>query len=148
MEGLVDAKVDGRNGRRSLGALLRDLAEGSATLVRSEVRLATIEIGAAVAAISKGTALVATGGVLAFLGALSMVAGIVLLIGDQWLPADLYWVAALIVLVIAGAVAMWFAKRGTSMLSPSQLAPTETVKTLKEDKEWLKQRLTSGATSN
>jgi len=146
MEDLV--RVDGRNGRRSIGELLRDLAEGSATLMRGEVRLARIEIGAAVAGISKGTALMATGGVLAFLGALAVIAGIVLLIGDQWLPADLYWVAALIVLVIAGAVAMWFAKRGTAMLAPSQLAPTETVTTLKEDKEWLKQRLTSGATSS
>ena len=146
MEDLVT--VDGHNGRRSIGVLLRALAEGSATLMRGEVRLAQIEIGAAVTGLGKGTALVATGGVLAFLGSLSLVAGIVLLIGDQWLPADLYWVAALIVLVIAGAIAMWFAKRGIAMLSPSQLAPTETATTLKEDKEWLKQRLTSGATSS
>ena len=148
MEGLVRERADGGNGRRSIGVLLRDLAEGSATLMRGEVRLAKIEVGVAAAAVAKGTALIATGGVLAFLGALAMIAGLVLLIGDQWLPADLYWVAALIVLVIAGAVAMWFAKRGTAMLAPSQLAPTETVTTLKEDKEWLKQRLTSGATSS
>src|SRR5678815_3639825 len=110
MEDLV--KVDGNNGRRSIGALLRDLAEGSATLMRSEVRLAQIEIGTAVAGLSRGTALVATGGVLAFLGSLSLIAGVVLLIGDQWLPGNLYWVAALIVFVIASAVAMWLAKRG------------------------------------
>ena len=140
--------VEARDGRRSIGALLRDLAEGSATLVRSEVRLAKIEVGEAVSAIGTGTALVATGAVLALLGGLSVLAGIVLLIGDQWLPADLYWVAALIVLLIAGAVAAWFAKRGMSHLSPRQLAPDETATTLKEDTEWLKQRLTSGATSS
>ena len=77
-----------------------------------------------------------------------MLAGIVLLIGDQWLPADLYWVAALLVLVITGGLAAWLAKRGLSLLAPSALAPTETVTTLREDKEWLKQRLTSGATSS
>jgi uncharacterized membrane protein YqjE len=140
--------VEARDGRRSIGALLRDLAEGSATLVRSEVRLAKIEVGEAVSAIGTGTALVATGAVLALLGGLSVLAGIVLLIGDQWLPADLYWVAALIVLLIAGAVAAWFAKRGMSHLSPRQLAPDETATTLKEDVEWLKQRRTSGATSS
>jgi len=140
--------VDGRDGRRSIGALLRDLAEGSATLIRGEVRLAKIEVGAAVSGIGKGTALVATGAVLALLGTLSLLAGIVLLIGDQWLPADLYWVAALIVLVIAGAMTAWFAKRGMAQLSPRQLAPTETATTLKEDVEWLKQRRTSGAISN
>jgi uncharacterized membrane protein YqjE len=140
--------LDGRNGRRSIGALLRDLAEGSAMLVRGEVRLARIETGAAIAGVGKGTAFVATGAVLALLGSLSVLAGVVLLIGDQWLPADLYWVAALIVLLISGAIAVWFAKRGLALLSPSQLAPNETVTTLKEDKEWLKQRLTSGVTSS
>jgi uncharacterized membrane protein YqjE len=140
--------VDARDGRRSIGALLRDLADGSATLIRGEVRLAKIEVGAAVSGIGKGTTLVATGAVLALLGTLSFLAGIVLLIGDQWVPADLYWVAALIVLVIAGAMTAWFAKRGMTQLSPRQLAPTETATTLKEDAEWLKQRRTSGATSN
>jgi len=128
--------------------MLRDLAEGSAALVRGEVTLAKLEIGAMVGGIGKGTALVATGAVFLVLGTLSLMSGIVLLIGDQWLPADLYWLAALIMLVITGAIAAWFAKRGLALVSPSQLAPNETATTLKEDKEWLKQRLTSGATSN
>jgi hypothetical protein len=85
--------------------------------------------------------------VLALLGGLSLLAGVVLLIGDQWLPADLYWVAALIVLVVAGAIAAGFARRGMAHLSPRQLAPDETAMRLKEDMEWLKQRRTSGATS-
>ena len=37
-------------------------------------------------------------------------------------------------------------KRGFATLSPSQLAPGQTIETLKEDKEWLKRQLTSGAT--
>ena len=139
---------DGHNGRRSLGTLLRDLADGSASLVRSEARLARIELSQIATGIGKGTAFVATGAVLALLGSLSLLAGIVLLIGDQWLPADQYWLGALVVLVIAGTIAVVVARRGMSLLAPSQLAPTETVTTLKEDKEWLKQRLTSGATSS
>lgn len=139
--------LDGANGRRSIGMLLRDLAEGSATLVREEVRLAKMEITRAAAGIGKGTAFVALGAVFAVLGALALFVGLVLLIGDQWLPADLYWLAALIVLVGSGVVAAVLAKRGLSLMSPSQLTPDETVTTLKEDKEWLKQRLTSGATS-
>jgi uncharacterized membrane protein YqjE len=143
--------LDGRanhDSRRSIGTLLRDLAEGSATLVREEVRLAKMEIAQAAAGIGKGTGFVAMGTVFLLLGMLSLLTGIVLLIGDQWLPKDLYWVAALVVLVITGAMAAWFVKRGMAQLSPSALAPNETVTTLKEDKEWLKQRLTSGATSS
>jgi hypothetical protein len=51
-------------------------------------------------------------------------------------------------LVITGVLAAMFAKRGMALLSPAKLAPNETLTTLKEDKEWLKQRLTSGETSN
>jgi len=136
------------NGRRGLGALLRDLAEGSAELVRGEVRLARLELGSAVSAASRGTAFVAMGGVLLLLGTLASFTGLILLIGDQWLPRDLYWLGALLVALVAGGVAAWLAQRGRAALSPTALAPKETVATLKEDKEWLKQRLTSGATSS
>ncbi|MEO8562906.1 MAG: phage holin family protein [bacterium] len=141
--------VDHANdGRRGLGALLRDLAEGSADLVRGEARLARLELGSAVSTAARGTAFTAMGGVLLLLGTLAAFTGVILLIGDQWLPRDLYWLGALLVALVAGGVAAWLAQRGRSALSPSALAPRETVATLKEDKEWLKQRLTSGATSS
>jgi hypothetical protein len=141
--------VDHSNdGRRRLGELLRDLAEGSAELVRGEIRLARMEFGGAARAAARGTVLTATGGVLLLLGTLAAFTGLILLIGDQWLPRDLYWLGALVVALIAGGVAAWLAQRGRRALSPSALAPHETVATLKEDKEWLKRRLTSGATSS
>ena len=140
--------VDRNDGRRGIGSLVRDLADGSATLVRDESKLARIEIAAAVKGVATGTAFIASGGVLALLGGLSLLAGVILLIGDQWLPKDLYWLAALLVVVISGGIALLFLRRGLSLLSPSALAPDQTVQTLKEDKEWLKQRMTSGATSN
>ena len=136
------------DGRRGLGALLRDLTEGSADLVRGEVRLARLEIGTAAGAAGRGTAFIATGGVLLLLGTLSTFTGVILLVGDQWLPRDLYWLAALLVALIAGGVAAWLALRGRAALSPSALAPHETVATLKEDREWLKQQLTSEKTSS
>jgi uncharacterized membrane protein YqjE len=125
--------------RRGLGALLRDLAEGSAELVRGEVRLARMELGAAAGAAARGTAFIAVGGVLLLLGTLATFTGLVLLVGDQWLPRDQYWLAALLVALVTGGIAAWFAMRGRALLSPAALAPHETVATLKEDKEWLKQ---------
>ena len=139
--------VDRNDGRRGVGTLLRELAEGSATLVRNEVKLAQLELKGVVTGIGKGTAFVATGGVLALLGTLCLLTGIVLLSGDQWLR-DRYWLAALIVTALALGIAVVFVKRGMAQLSPAKLAPDQTVATLKEDKEWLKQRLTSGATSS
>jgi drug/metabolite transporter (DMT)-like permease len=73
--------------------------------------------------------------VLALLGGLALIAGVILLVGDQWLPRDLYWLAALIVAVITGAGAAWFAGRGMSLLSPDALAPDQTVTTLRETKD-------------
>ena len=139
--------VDANDGRRSFGTLLRELAEGGTTLVRDEVRMARLELADVARSIGKGTGFVAVGGVLALLGSLSLLTGIVLLVGDQWLPRDLYWVAALIFVIITGAIALLFVKKGQRHLSPQQLTPDQTVATLKEDKEWLKRQLTSGATS-
>ena len=130
------------NNLRGLGTLLRELAEGSADLVRSEVRLFRLEIGSAASSAGRGTAFVATGGVLLLLGTLATFTGVILLLGDQWLPRDLYWLAALLVALVAAGVAGWLALRGRKALSPSLLVPRETVATLKEDKEWLRQRLT------
>jgi hypothetical protein len=138
--------VDRMDGRRSVGTLLRDLAEGSAALVRNEIMLARLELTATFRAVGAGTAFVAVGGVLALLGTLTLFTGVILLTGDQWLR-DQYWLAALVVTLIVGGVAVWFAKKGMELLTPKTLAPEQTVATLKEDKEWLKRQLTSGATS-
>lgn len=139
--------VDQIDGRRGVGDLLRDLAEGSAALVRNEVALARLEMAALFRSLGVGTGMVAGGGVLALLGALTLLTGIIMLAGDQWLR-DRYWLAALLVLVITGALAAWFLSRGAALLRPERLAPDQTVATLKEDKEWLRRQLTSGATSS
>jgi uncharacterized membrane protein YqjE len=141
-------RTDGSDSRPGFVTLLHTLVGESTTIVRDEFKLARIEIAELARGIGVGTALVATGAVLALLGTLAFLTGVVLLVGDQWLPADLYWVAALLVLAITGGLAVWLAKRGVSLLSPSELQPDETVTTLREDKQWLKQQLTSGATSS
>jgi len=130
-----------------LGALLRDLAEGSASLIRQELRLVRLELTEMLRAMATGATLVVSGSVFALLGGLSLLTGLILLGADQWLR-DRYWLAALIVFAISGALALFFMSRGMALLSPKQLAPEQTVATLKEDTAWLKQRLTSGATSS
>lgn len=140
--------MDALGNTRSVGALLQDLVGGSADLLRSEVKLARLELTKVATGISRGTVQIALGSVLVLLGALSLAAGLVLLAGDQWLPRDRYWLAALVVMALTGALAGWFVRRGMKQLSPGRLMPEQTIETLKEDKEWLKRQLTSGATSN
>jgi uncharacterized membrane protein YqjE len=133
---------------RSVGQLLRELAEDGGDLARAEARLTRLEVGVVARGIARGAAMVAFGAVFAVLGALSLLVGTVLLVGDQWMPADRYWLAALILFVITLIVAAWLTRRGAVLVSPAELAPSETAATLKEDSEWLKRQLTSGGTSN
>ena len=132
--------------RRSTIGLLRELVEGGTHLVRQEVTLVKVELTTAVRAIGAGTARVAVGGVLIVLGALAVFTGVILLVGDQWLR-DRYWLGALIVALVVGGFAVFLVLRGRKALTPERLIPGRTVATLEEDKEWLKRRMTSGATS-
>jgi uncharacterized membrane protein YqjE len=125
------------NGRRSLATLVRELAEESVELMRSEVRLARVEAAEAMEAIGRGSAFVAGAAVLFLLGGLATLTGVMLLIGDQWLPSDRYWLGALIVMLITGAIAAWFVKQGLAQLSPKQLVPGETLSTIRETKDEL-----------
>jgi hypothetical protein len=138
--------ANGSRDSRAVVSLLRELAGGSAELVRNEVKLARIEFAAIAQALGTGTAAVAAGGVFALLGTLAVFSGLIFLAGDQWMR-DRYWLAALTVTVLIGGTAAFFAKRGLALLSPRQLVPDQTMATLREDKEWVKQQLTSGATS-
>jgi uncharacterized membrane protein YqjE len=130
-----------------LGALLRELAEGSASLIRQEMRLARLEVAEKLGPLVSGAVLIIAGAVVSLLGTLALLTGLILLTGDQWLR-DRYWLAALIVFAVATVLALVFRSRGMTLLSPKRLAPEETVATLKEDTAWLKQQLTSGATSS
>jgi hypothetical protein len=136
-----DLTVAGPGADRGLGSLLKDFAEGSADLIKHEFRLAKTEAGELGRHLGMGSAAVAAGGVLGLVGALTFVTGLIMLAGDQWLR-DRYWLAALIVAALALGAAAFFAKRGLAVLSPAHLAPVQTVATLKEDKEWLKQQRT------
>lgn len=124
------------------------MGRDGAELLRHETRLARLELASVAGHVARGSAQVTLGVVLLLLGGLSLIAGLVLLAGDQWLPRDRYWLAALIVVVIAAGVALWLAARGRSALKPAALLPVQTIETLKEDREWLRHPRTSGGTSS
>jgi uncharacterized membrane protein YqjE len=130
---------------RGFGELLSELARAGADLIRCEVKLARLELAAIASNAGRGAAFATMGALMLVFGGLSLVAGIVLLAGDQWMPQDLYWLAALLILLLAAAAAFAMTKRAMRQLSPASLVPDETIAELKEDKEWLRRQLTSGA---
>lgn len=133
--------MDGVGGRRptlpgeepSLGDLVRQLAEDSATLVRQEMALAKAEMAANAKSLVRQAVMVAVGGSIAAIGVLVLVACLVIVAG---ILLGTYWAGALVVglvfLIVGGLIAM----KSLNNLKNESIAPERTVQTLQEDKQW------------
>jgi uncharacterized membrane protein YqjE len=122
-----------------LGELVKQLAQDSATLVRQEMALAKTELRQNLTSMAKDAAMIAVGGVIAAVGGLVLVAFLVILLGSV---LGNYWLSALIVgglfVLVGGVLIMTNLKK----LKKEEVAPTRTIETLKEDKQWLQSEIT------
>jgi uncharacterized membrane protein YqjE len=121
--------------RESLGELLGELASQSAGLVRDEVALAKQEIQEKLSQFQSALLILAAGVFLSGLALFALSAAAILALA-VWVGA---WQAALIVggalAVVGGIIALMGIKR----LKQTSLKPEQTLETLEEDKEWLKE---------
>ena len=115
---------------RGVGQLLREVAEDGAHLARQEVQLARIEFAQIARDIGKGTGLTVAAAMLGLLTVQMLVFGIVLLMGDALFRGH-YWIAAFVLTAILGGAAFYLLKRGTSLLSPRNMKPEQTLATLR-----------------
>jgi uncharacterized membrane protein YqjE len=118
----------------SLGDLLRQLANDSATLVREEFALARQEVKEALAALGTSVTLVAAGAVLALLALGTLVASAVIGLGHEVGYGTSALVIGLVITAIAGIAMAWGVKR----LRASSLKPEKTIESIREGKEWMK----------
>jgi uncharacterized membrane protein YqjE len=125
-------------GDPALGDLIRQLAQDSATLVRQEVALAKAELQSNVKSVARDLTMVAVGGVIALIGAMVLILFLVLAVGDA---LDEYWLGALIVGLLFVIVGGLLAKSNLNKLKHESVAPTRTLETLKEDKQWLQSEI-------
>lgn len=122
---------------RLLGELFGDLARDTGLLVRQEVRLATTEMTHKVTRVGQSLGFLVAGGAIAYAGFLALLAALIVGLGQLGLP---WWVAALLVgLVVSGAGAFML-QRGLTSLKQTDLVPRQTLETLKEDAEWVKEQ--------
>jgi uncharacterized membrane protein YqjE len=121
-----------------LGDLFRQLAQDSATLVRQEMALAKAELRENVKSVARDTARIAIGAAVAGVGALVLVAFLVLLLGDA---VGKYWAGALIVGVLMLAIGALLATSAMKRLKHESITPEKTLETLKEDKQWLQSEM-------
>jgi uncharacterized membrane protein len=120
---------------RTLGELFAELSRDTATLVRKEVELARVEMTTKAARVGRHVAYIAVGGAVAYAGVLVLAAALVMLLELAGLT---WWASALIVGIGIALIGYLFVQRGISALQKDNLAPTETIATMKENAAWAK----------
>jgi xanthine/uracil permease len=106
-------------------------------LVRQEVRLATAEVTAKAKTAGRYAGIVGAGGALLHGGLLALIAAAVIGLG----AAVPMWLSALIIGVVVAGIGYALVRSGLDGMAHLDPAPQQTIDTLKEDKEWLKDQM-------
>jgi uncharacterized membrane protein YqjE len=122
----------------SLGDLFRQLADDSATLIRQEMALAKTEMRQNVQHAARDASMIAVGGVVAAIGVLVLVAFLVMITGKALGAA---WAGALAVGILFVVVGGVLAMRSARHLKKDTLTPEQTIRSLKEDKQWVQSEM-------
>jgi hypothetical protein len=126
-----------RMDERPLGELFADLANETSSLVRNEVTLAKVELTEKATRVGKNIASLVIGGAVGYAALLAICAALILLLAMA-MPA---WLSALIVGLIVGCVAWLLISKAVTALRRTELKPQETVESLKEDAQWIKDQI-------
>jgi len=127
---------------RSMGELLARLSRETTLLIRQEIELAKVELSEKGKQAGAGAGMFGAAGVGALCALGAFTAFLILALATVIAP----WLAALIVAVVYGIVAGVLAITGKKKFAEAApLVPEQTVQTLKEDVEWAKTQIKSGA---
>lgn len=124
---------------RSIGDLFSDLTREMTTLVKQEVSLAKTEMSRKAAKAGRDVGFLAAGGAILYAGFLALIAALIIGLGQAGVT---WWLSALIVGLIVAAVGGFLVWKGMDNLKRADLAPTQTLDTLKEDTTWAKEQVT------
>ncbi|HVG24193.1 MAG TPA: phage holin family protein [Thermoanaerobaculia bacterium] len=122
---------------RSLGELFSDLTEQTRVLVRQEIDLAKTEVSEKVSGVGKDIGSMVAGATVLFIGALTLVAALVIGLGHL----ITYGGAALLVGVIVTGAGAWLVMRGLNDIKQRNFKPEKTAQALKETKQWAKEQI-------
>jgi hypothetical protein len=120
--------------QRPLGDLFTELAHETGTLVRKEVELATVEMSSKAKSAARHAGLVAGGGAITMLGAIALMAALILALGTL-IPL---WVSALLVGALVTFTGGSVVLSGIRAFKGMDVAPRQTIETFEENKQWLK----------
>ena len=121
---------------RGIGELFGQLSEDMTLLVRQEVQLARAELSEKLSRLTTNLVSVIAGGFVAYVGALALVAALILALND--LANISPWVSAVIVGAVLAIAGYAMLRRGVSELKRVDLAPRRTVENIKDDVQAIK----------
>lgn len=122
------------DGGAPLATLVRRLLDESRQLFRQEIGLAKLELKRTASSIVRDTVAMGIGLGLIAIGALALTAFLVLVVGN--ILGGAYWAGALIVGGVCLLVGAIVAAAAAKALKRQEVKPDETIRTLKEDKQW------------
>ena len=122
---------------KSLGDLFSELASETSNLVKQEVALAQVEITQKATKVGKNVGYLVVGGAIGYAALLAFIAALIIGLANV-IPA---WAAALIVGVIVAIAAGVMIMSALNALKNMNLTPNQTVETIKEDAQWLKDQM-------
>jgi hypothetical protein len=123
---------------RSLGELFGDLARDMGTLVSQEVALARTEMTEKASRVGKDIAFLAVGGLIVYAGLLAIIAAVIVLLAQNGVS---WWLSALLVGVVVAVIGYVIVQKGITALKREDLAPRQTIESLKEDTQWAKEQI-------
>jgi hypothetical protein len=121
--------------RESFGELLGQLANNSAALVRDEIELAKQEMSEKVGVLRSGVIVVVVGSIISLIAILTLTAAAVIGLANLVGPGY----SALIIGGALGIIGGITAFVGLGEIKRTSLKPKQTIETLEEDKQWLKE---------
>jgi positive regulator of sigma E activity len=122
-------------GERSLGELFTELSQQTSTLIRQEMALARTEMSQKAAQMGREAAYIGMGGALAYAAVLAGVAAIALVMVRLGVEP---WLAATLTALLVGVVAFVLIRSHANALRKKRLTPDETIDSVKETAQWLK----------
>jgi len=120
---------------RSLGELFSDLSQQTSELIRQEMRLAKAEFSEKLSDVGKNAAMIAAAALFGLAAMMALTAGIVLVMVELGVVP---WLAAVITAVVMGIAAFLLAQSGIAALRKKSIAPVETINSITEKSQWLK----------
>ena len=121
--------------RESFGELLGQLANNSAALVRDEIQLAKQEMSEKVVVLRSTILVVAVGSLIGLVAILALTAAAIIGLANYVGPGYSSLIIGGTLAIIGGMTA----SVGLGQIKRTSLKPKQTIETLEEDREWLKE---------